>query len=107
MIAAGKMRRRVTIQKPTETNTDGRVAKTWSDVNTVWAEFVDTRAKEFLNAKQVNAKLTHLLRIRWRDDVIPKWRLTHGSSTLNILGVVNPGQRREELLLECEELVTT
>lgn len=105
-IRAGQLRRRVTIQQPTRTNTDGRISKTWANVATVWAQFTDTRGREFMAARQVNSQLTHIIRIRYRSDVKPTWRVLHGSTILNIVSATDPNQRRVETILECIEEVT-
>ena len=100
MIDAGRLTKLITLQKPTKSKSAaGRTTITWSTVGKVWCEFAHTAAREFMAARQVNAKITDQLRIRHRDDVTSEWRAKYGDQILNFDGVYDPGQRREELMI--------
>lgn len=103
-IDAGKLRTLITLQKPTKAKTAaGKRSITWANVADVWCEFVESRGREFMAAKQVNLRMTHLLRIYHRTDVTSEWRATSGSEVFNFDAVTNPGRGNVELLIEAIE----
>ena len=102
---AGTLKRRVTIQRPTEGLADGLSEKavTWINVVTVSAEVLPQSGREFYRAQQVVAELTHVLSIRYRSGVNETLRLKLGSRILNIVAAVNVDEAGRELLLHCVE----
>lgn len=100
-IDAGKLDKRITLQSSSKTKSaTGKITITWSDMGAVWCQFVDSRGREFMAARQVNSKITHVLKVRYRSDVTSEWRAKFGSAILNFNAVVNPGQQNVELLIE-------
>lgn len=62
---AGRYRQRVQIQAPTETRgTSGKVTRSWSTLATVWAQVEPLRGVELFEAQKVNARITHVVRMR-------------------------------------------
>lgn len=51
-------------------------------------------------------KVTHLVRIRYHEQVTFNTRLTHRGRRLYVRGIQNVGERNRELVLQCEEVVT-
>ena len=103
---AGDLRHRVTIQQPVETqNAYGEPVVAWQDVATVWAAVEPLRGREFFDAQQVQARVDHRIRIRYRADVTPKMRVLLGSRAFNIQAVIEPESRRRELHLMCKEAI--
>ena len=101
---AGDLRHRVTIQSASESvSAAGEVTKTWSDVATVWASIEPLTGREKWLAEQVQAAATHRVRMRYRSDVGLENRLLYGSRVLDILEVMNTGERDKELVLICAE----
>lgn len=103
-MSAGALRRRVTIELPVETP-DGAGGRTvvWSPLAAVWAEIHPQKAHERVNAHQIEARTTHIIRVRYRSDVLPTMRVVFGTRVFAIHGVLDDGERRRYLNLFCEE----
>lgn len=106
MIAAGKLNRRIIIEQVTETRDEmGGVIQTWATFATVWAEFVSQTGREFFAAKQVNAALEAIIRIRYIAGVTAKMRVKYGTRVFNLVAPpVDVNEAHVELKLLCEEL---
>ncbi|KKK83023.1 hypothetical protein LCGC14_2797540 [marine sediment metagenome] len=99
-------RHRITIeQQDTGTaNAGGEIIPTWSDYAvSVPVEILPQRGREFYQAQQVQAEITHLIRIRYLPGVTSKMRAIFGTRTLHILDVRNVDERSREMLLMCKE----
>lgn len=108
MIQAGKLRHRVVIQKPVETQdqNDGSVIVRWEDIATVWASIEPLSAKEFIAAQAEASKVTTRITVRYRNDVTAKMRLYHPAKGFyyNIEGVLSDRTSGlEYLTLPCSE----
>lgn len=105
---AGKLRERVTIQQEVVTrDTFGAEVNPWTDVATVWASVrPGSSGERFISAAdQVQATITHTVRIRYRAGLTPKMRLKWEGRYLGIQSVVEPDGRTRELVLLCLEIV--
>lgn len=101
---AGKLRHRVTIQKKTVVrDTYGGETVTWADVATVWAEVAPIGGREYYGAGQTLAESTFTVTMRYRSDIVPAWRLMHGTKVYEIM-VVIPDVKHTELLIGCREI---
>lgn len=105
---AGTLRHRITIQEPSASQ-DSYGEETpvaWSTLATVWAAFEplsgDERYIEVADQRLAETRVR--FRIRYRDDVTHKMRVSWRSRTFNILEVRNVGGRDREVYLICEEL---
>lgn len=92
MIAAGKFRHRVTIQRPTYTQdpvTGAPGAITWEDVYTgLAAEVHPLSARELIEANQLQSKIVARITIRFKDDLTPDMRILHRGTIYNIAGLL-------------------
>jgi SPP1 family predicted phage head-tail adaptor len=70
----GKMDRHVTFQSLSETNTNGELVQTWTDIKTVWAYILEPRGNEAFESARINAIETIRIKIRYRDDINVKCR---------------------------------
>ncbi|MCE9553425.1 MAG: phage head closure protein [Planctomycetes bacterium] len=96
------MRDRVTIQRRTTArNSFGEEVATWADIETRWAEVKPVRATEKLRAGQVEAKTTHIVKMRYGSTVRPQDRIVAKGETLEVIGVVNVNNRNRELEVDC------
>ena len=107
---AGELRHRLTLQAPVETRSaNGDFVPSWQTVATVWAGIKSIRGQEFWAGAQVYAEASHEIRLRYRTDVRPHWRLAWdertGTRYLDILGVLDPDGKRSDLVLPCREVV--
>ena len=107
MLRAGTLNKRVTIQhlvaaSPTQ-NAGGEIDESWTDLVTVWAAVEPLRGREFLAAQQINSEVTGQIRIRKRTGVTAKMRCSFDSRYYDILGVVDPREMGEEMILYVRE----
>ena len=105
---AGKLRHRIQLQsKTTERDSFGEPIATWATYADVWAEVNPLTGRERYTAQQVQASVSHQVRIRHRDDVETlhrvRWMDKGTERFLDINAVLNPHHRDRELLLVCSE----
>ena len=84
---AGRLKERITIQKPEGANDHGIVKNTWATLATVWAEILAAGSSEVYRQSQVVADMSFVVRIRYRTDVTAKMRISWGSLLLEIIGI--------------------
>ena len=102
----GRLRHRVELQEATETRGDyGDVTREWSTIATRWAGIEPMSGREIMQADQVNAKLSHRVRMRYDADVTPAKRLKFGSRIFDISSVINRDEKNAELEVLCSEAV--
>lgn len=99
---ARKLRHRVVIQAPVETqNTStGDMEISWQDVATVWASIEPLSAREFIAAQSENNEVTARVTIRFRQGITPKMRLLHEAKGMyyNIEGILSDKDSGQEYL---------
>jgi SPP1 family predicted phage head-tail adaptor len=89
-VQAGKFRHRVTIQQKTVgRDSAGGITESWSnfakDVNAA----IDTvTGRESVASRQITAKYSTEISIRWRPGVTATMRVLHGSVVYNIEGMI-------------------
>jgi SPP1 family predicted phage head-tail adaptor len=106
-VRAGPLDRRLTIRQSV-TADDGRGGQTltWTDVATVWASVEGLSTREFLQAGALQNASTHIVQMRYRDDVTIKHRLYWPlrSKTFEILSFRETERRDAGLEMECIEV---
>jgi SPP1 family predicted phage head-tail adaptor len=103
---AGKLRHRITLQKPVKTQSPatGAVINTWADVATLWADVTDVSVREFVAAQAGQSEVTARITIRYRDDVTNKNRIVYRGRIYNIYGVLADDKSGSEYLtLPCSQ----
>ncbi|MDK1261288.1 phage head closure protein [Cronobacter sakazakii] len=101
---AGKLNKRITLQKPVKTQSQatGAVANGWDDVAELWANVTDLSARDFVAARAGQNEVTTRITIRWRDDVTDKHRILYRDRVYDIQGVLEDDKSgREYLTLPC------
>lgn len=108
---AGKLRHRVTIQRPVETKGPfGEVVTTWE---TVWANVAaaieNLRGNKFFAAQQINPNVTTEITVRYREGVTNDMRVIHERparsgeyDAYGIEGISPDLTLRRELKLSCK-----
>lgn len=90
----GKLDQRITLQsRSVAADAAGQDTITWTDVATVWAQVQAVRGREFFAAAQVQQEQTLKVRIRYRADVLPTWRLVWQGRNHDITGVISVGRK--------------
>lgn len=106
MIAAGRLRHRVLIQNPVESQdpVSGAPITTWVDLATVFAEVVPASVREFVAAQAIDTEVTVRITIRHRAGVTDKSRIIHRGQIYNVHGVLaDPVSGLEYMTLPCSE----
>ena len=105
MIHAGKLRDRVTVQQATETrNSLGEVVQSWSTYATVWASVEGISSREALQQGQVQTDVSHRVQMRFLSGLTHNMRLYWRARTLEIVSVLEHGNRSEHEILCTEAL---
>ncbi len=104
MIDSGKLRERVTVQVASgSTNTLGETVLAWSNSTAVWASVEGVSAREALAAGQQETTITHRVRLRYLPGLSQQMRFAWRSRTLNIVSLLEYGNRSEHVAI-CEEV---
>lgn len=100
---AGSLNARVVIQqRASGQDAAGQPSGSWTTVATVWANVRHPTGNEAMRADKDISINAVRVRIRYRTDVTPAMRLTHGSATYQIKAVLPDSQRLEFTDLMCE-----
>jgi len=109
-LRAGELRHRVEIQEA-KVSIDAHRARTrtWATAATVWASVEPLAGREGLIAKQVDARLTHRVVIRYYAGLTPANHRLRLSDTraLGIVEVKDIEERHRSMEILCYEDVTT
>lgn len=81
------------------------IASNWVDVRSVWASIDPISGKEFYAAEQSQSKVTHKIRCRYFSGAKTEQRIKYKGRIFQIVSVINWGERSEDLMFMCEELV--
>lgn len=103
---AGKLRHRVTIQQPGQTQdpATGEPTTDWQDVATVWASVEPLSAREFIAAQAGQSEISARIKIRYREGIDATMRILHRGKAYNIEGVLaDPQSGRHYLTLPVSE----
>ena len=102
---AARIRHRVTIQQPVvAVNGYGERITTWSTVAVVWAAVEPLRGREFFDAEQTQAEVSHRVVLRYRSGMVATMRLLHLTRVLHIQAIIDVDERHRELQLMCREM---
>lgn len=106
MAGAGELRERVRIQSEVRTKDPGRGAVvTWVDADRfpeVSAKITGITGREQVIAAQLQAIVTHMVKIRWRADIHEGMRLLWRGRAMNIRAVLPDDGKRLYLFMICE-----
>ena len=100
---AGKLDRKITIQRSIETKDGPRVVTTWTEFATVRAELVKWSASEFSTGYGEAEAGTLVFRIRYLDGITTADRVTYDGIAYGIKEITEIGRRRG---LELRAVVT-
>lgn len=100
----GTLNRQVKLQRLVEAQDDdnGATSEIWQDVATVWANVRYLNGIETIKAGTTISAAKVSIRIRFREDVVAKWRVVYGLTNFNILAVLPDAQGREYVDLACD-----
>lgn len=96
MLPAGLMDTKATIQTPAEgLNELNEPTLTYSTFATRMIALLPLSGNEQINAMANEASVTHRVRMRYTEGLVPKMRFTVGSRTFEIMSVLERGRREE------------
>jgi SPP1 family predicted phage head-tail adaptor len=99
---AGRLRKRVTVQRRSTTlDSLGGQATTWTDVCTLWAEITPTGGKELQTGGAIRAESMFTITTRYYAGIVPKMRILFEGQPYNILNVNDTESRHRELVISC------
>ena len=96
---AGKLRQRVDLQRRTVSGG----LDTWSTVATVWAAIEPLSGNRYLQATVPVNEVQGMIRIRYRSDILPEWRIRFGQRVFLITSIINVLQANRELQIMYRE----
>lgn len=101
---AGLLRHPVTIFRTTVTVDDGGVpSETHAEVEDAWISIEPLRGTEAVEAKQLNATVSHKVRKRHGETITPDCWFAHDGRTFNVVAVRNVDERDRMDELLCGE----
>ena len=103
---AGKLRTRVIIQKPSESQSaSGEVTTTWATLAASWANIEPVSGRELLAADQMQATSRVRVRMRYLPGLTNECRIYWPNHTLEVNEIVDVESRGVEYELLCTEMV--
>lgn len=72
---------------------------------TLWAEVMPVRGKEYLENQKINAELVYKITTRYRGDIDPSMIVKWQGRELNINAIIDISGREEHMELMCTERV--
>lgn len=107
---AGKLRYRVALQRQISSATDsyGQRSESWETVAYRWAAIRAVSGSEYQFGKQRQADVTHEIRLRCLgiESLSPTWRIVYGSSTYQLIDVLDPDLTGQYFLCHAKLVVT-
>lgn len=108
----GNLRHRLTFQTRTTTQDayGGEQVAPWTDAFTVWGSIQPLRGREYMDAMQQQADVSHRVIIRYRAGVKPTMRIKHkldsrSARYLEVVSVIESYIRGRSMELMCREAV--
>lgn len=106
---AGQLRHKLDIE--TELNiqdTYGQPTQEWVVfLPGLWAAIEPLTGREYYAAQQVNAEISHRIKIRYKSGITPNMRVKFGVARyFNIVSVIDIKEAHRELHLMCTEVIT-
>lgn len=100
-----KMRHRVTIEHKNGSTNDGGGNRlpNWEPLATTWAEVKPLQGNEVFIAEQAGQTTTHLVTMRYRNDLKSNMRLSFNNRILVIQTIINKNEKNEALEIRCQE----
>lgn len=76
---------------------------TWSTFQTVWVSIEPAGGREFYASEQLNAEMSHKVKMRFVDGITTKMRILHGTRIFEILSINRIHEIEHEMILMCKE----
>lgn len=97
------MRERVTIQRPTDKQSQfGEATLEWETVATVWAQVKNLGARDYFAAQQAGTLATHRILLRFHPQLTTVCRLLWRGRVMEVTSIIEAEDRREQEILAKE-----
>ena len=77
----------------------------WNDWRTIWCKPIPKSGREFFKLQTNNSEITEAFKVRYIAGVSPHQRLKFRGKYLEIIDVINEGERNIELSLTCKGVI--
>lgn len=106
MMQSGRLRETINIQqKNTVVSEAGEQVVTWSTFkSSIRAEIQTPTGREFFAHDKLNAQVSHVVKTRWIDGVLPEMRILWGTRILNIEYISEDRKHAREKWIYCKEV---
>lgn len=107
---AGKLNKRVSVQKPARVQDleSGAMTAGWVEERKQFAAIDPLSVNAFVAAQAAQSKVSVRIVLRYRDDITSAWRIVHKGKIYNIEGVLpDDNSGREYLTLACSQGVNS
>lgn len=102
---AGTLDKRVEVQAPIKTLSEhGQAILSWITTGVRWASVEPLTSREFWNAQQVQADISHKITMRWFPGLTTEHRLKMGERIFHIGPPQNVGEKNETWLIMAREV---
>ena len=102
----GKLNRRLVLEAPVEANDGaGGVARSFSEIATLWASVTPVSAQEEIEAARLGARVTHRIGIRFSSDITTRHRFRDGSAVYRIVSLRDRDGRKRFLEITAEQRI--
>lgn len=108
-IQVGELNNRIKVQRRSATLGQlGHEIDSWSDIASVWARIRPVSGRERIKMLGVEPELTHIIYIRYRDDLTPmidmmSCRIMSGNRIFNITNAFDLEEKKQFICFECVE----
>jgi len=100
----GKMRYKVKVERATNTrDAGGGLAQSFGSVATIYANIKPKNANSVYRQGMLQEKVTHEITIRYMKNIDTNSKITFGTRSFAINGIINVDERDRFLTLLCEE----
>lgn len=100
----GKMRYKVKVERATNTrDAGGGLSQAFSSVATIYANIKPKSANSAYRQGMLQEKVTHEITIRYMKNIDTNSKITYGTRSFAVNGIVNVDERDRFLTLLCEE----
>jgi SPP1 family predicted phage head-tail adaptor len=106
-VGAGKLNRRITIQRPSQTRDQyGQLTTDWADVLSTWGGIRAATSKEVYAASGFTSQVSHVITLRYRPrtPILSSYRVNYQGRIFQLQAVSDPDENKVQVNLLCLEL---
>ena len=106
MINPSKLTHKITIYKKLiNQDEELNAVETWLPWRAIWSSPMPKTGKEYYKLNVVNSEITEVFKVRYIGGITPHNRIKFRCKYLEIIDVINEGERNETLIITCKGVV--